>query len=168
MGKYLDLLAQAREEHELNESDGKTYSNDCINNHACNLQPTFDRLNRFFCTFSELERRCPAYVEPARWQVAVEDAKRFLAQWGEQAETLGWTGRDLFELDQPPADPHPRYSRLARYDHTGLVWLLQGNPVVALTATTAAIRMRTGSVLTYRKHGKPALGPLGDCVDDFK
>ncbi len=81
---------------------------------------------------------------------------------------LGWDSRDLFGLHTPPADPHPSYSRLSRYDETGLIWLLQGRPVIALTADTAAIESpRTGSVLTYRKHNKPALGPVGDSLDDF-
>jgi len=68
----------------------------------------------------------------------------------------------------PQLKPHPCYNRLSRYDCTGLVWLLQGRPVVALTADTAAIENATGSITTYRKHHKPALGPLGDSLDDFK
>ena len=32
---------------------------------------------------------------------------------------------------------------------------------------TAAIRMPSGNVTTYRKHNKPAFGPLGDSLDDF-
>jgi hypothetical protein len=44
--------------------------------------------------------------------------------------------------------------------------LLQGRPVVALTADTAAIENpATGSITTYRKHNKPALGPLGDSLE---
>jgi len=31
--------------------------------------------------FTVLEHRCPAHVEPDRWQQAVEDGRRFLAQW---------------------------------------------------------------------------------------
>jgi len=61
-----------------------------------------------------------------------------------------------------------RCSRLSLYDATGLIWLLQGHSVVAITATTAAIKNRTtGNVLTYRRYNKPALGPLGDSLDDF-
>jgi hypothetical protein len=30
-----------------------------------------------------------------------------------------------------------------------------------------AIKMRTGSITTYRRHNKPAYGPLGDSLDDF-
>ena len=54
------------------------------------------RFGRFGRTLSELERHCPDLVELSRWQQAVEDGQRFLAQWGEQAEALGWTSRDLF------------------------------------------------------------------------
>jgi len=49
-----------------------------------------------------------------------------------------------------------------------LCWLLQGRPVVALTADMAAIENPTGSISVYRKHHKPALGPLGDSLDDLK
>ena len=48
---------------------------------------------------------------------------------------------------------------------TGLIWLLRGRPVIALTETDAAIRGAT-AVLVYRKLRKPALGPVGDSLDD--
>jgi hypothetical protein len=51
----------------------------------------------------------------------------------EQAEALGWTAKHLFGLHKPPNRPHPSYSRLSRYDETGLIWLLGGREVVALT-----------------------------------
>jgi hypothetical protein len=81
----------------------------------------------------------------------------FLARWGEQTEALGWTARDLFGLQTPPAKPHPSYSRLSRYDETGLIWLLQGREVVALTETTASIRSAAGNITICRKHNKSAL-----------
>jgi hypothetical protein len=117
--------------------------------------------------FAALEARCPDYVPADRWQQAVEDGRRFLAKWGKQAQQLGWTAGDLFSLHEPPAKPHPSYSRLSRYDETGLIWLLQGRSVVALTEATAAIENPTGAVTVYRKN-KPALGPVGDCLDDFR
>jgi hypothetical protein len=52
----------------------------------------------------------------------------------------------------PPAKPYPSYSRLSRYDETGLIWLLQGREVVALTETTASIRGAVGNITIYRKH----------------
>ena len=87
---------------------------------------------------------------------------------GRVAEALGWTARDLFGLHTPPVQPHPSYSRLSRYDCTGLIWLLQGRPVVALTEATAAIQSSTGAITIYRRHNKPALGPVGDCLDDLE
>ena len=98
-----------------------------------------------------LDGRRPDHVESDRWRQAVEDGNRFLATWGERAKTLGWTARDLFGLHQPPANPHPTYSRLSRRDKAGLLWLLEGREVVALTDTTAAVRWPSGNVTTYRK-----------------
>jgi hypothetical protein len=67
-----------------------------------------------------------------------------------------------------PQTPHASYRRLARYDCTGLCWLLRGCEVVALTESTAAIRHPGGSVTTYRRFNKPPLGPVGDNLDDFR
>jgi hypothetical protein len=110
--------------------------------------------------------KCPGHVEPDRWRQAVEDGRRFLASWGEQAHAFGWTGRELFGLHTAPERPAANYSRLSRYDETGLIWLLRGRAVIALTETVATIQGAT-AVLTYRKLNKPALGPLGDSLDEF-
>jgi hypothetical protein len=115
-----------------------------------------------------LDSRCPDHIEPDRWRQAVEDGRRFLATWGTQARALGWTARDLFGLHKPPENPHPSYRRLSRYDATGLIWLLEGREVIALTEETAAIRWPSGSVTVHRKRNKPTLGPLGDSMDDFQ
>ena len=56
----------------------------------------------------------------------------------------------------------PSFNRLARYDEIGLIWLLRGRGVAALTDATAAIRNQTGSITIYRRHNKSALGPLGE------
>jgi hypothetical protein len=114
-----------------------------------------------------LDGRCPDYIETERWRRAVEDGRRFLATWGARAQALGWTARDLFGLHTPPEGAHPGYRRLSRYDTTGLIWLLQGREVIALTADTAAIHWPSGSVTTYRKSTKPTFGPLGDSLDDL-
>jgi hypothetical protein len=153
MGRYLDILDRAGICDISDQSDKSL---------------PFGRLNRFCRTFSALESRRPELVPIDRWQLAVEDGRRFLARWGEQAEALGWTARDLFGLDTPPAKPHPSYSRLSRYDATGLIWLLRGRPVIALTEATAAIQNPTGAVTVYRRFNKPALGPVGDSLDDLE
>ena len=109
------------------------------------------------------ETECPAAVETGRWRQAIADVAAFLARWDAQAHAFGWTGQELFGLHERPA---ANCSRLSRYDETGLIWLLRGRPVVALTKTTAAIQGAT-AVLTYRKINKPALGPVGDSLDDW-
>jgi hypothetical protein len=107
-----------------------------------------------------------------RWQprLAVgsldRNGRRFAAHCGAKAQAFGWTARELFGLHTPPERPAANYRRLSRYDETGLVWLLRGRSVIALTERTAAIQGAT-AVLTYRKLNKPALGPLGDSLDDM-
>jgi hypothetical protein len=119
-------------------------------------------------TMAALRERCPDLIEVERWRQCLADGEQFLAQWGEQAAALGWAARDLFGLMPVPSNPHPSFSRLSRYDETGLLWLLQGREVVALTESTAAIMNATSNVTTYRKHHKPALGPVGDSLDDLE
>jgi hypothetical protein len=120
-----------------------------------------NRQNLFWPAFEALRRRCPAHVDVADWQIAIEDGGSFLRRWAEQAEALGWTARDLFGLAPAPNQPAANYRRLSRYDLTALIWLLRGRPVVALTEVTAAIQHPGRSVTTYRRHNKPALGPIG-------
>jgi hypothetical protein len=155
MGKYLDMLKRLdvkADDGEKSELCEQRFANPSSNEVSHNRSGDLIRLSRFFRPLDELERRCPEYVELGRWHQAVEDGRRFLTRWGEQADALGWTARDLFGLHEPPSIPHPTYQRLARYDCTGLIWLLRGCPVVALTQATAAIKMPTGTITTYRKH----------------
>ena len=129
---------------------------DCVAGHS-----TF---GRFGHVFEILRSRCPDWVPVDRWQQCVEDGKRFLAQWGGLAEVSGCTTRDLFGLASVPDSPHPSYCRLSRYDETGLIWLLRGRAVLALTESTAAIGSPTGTVTVYSR--KPELGPLNDLLDE--
>jgi hypothetical protein len=160
VGKYLDILARAG-----------VYDINDINDHSlpeAGLGAPFRRINRFGRTLSALEARCPDLVPVARWQAAVDDGRRFLAHWDDKAKALGWSARDLFGLQAPPAKRHPSYSRLSRYDEIGLIWLLRGREVVALTEAMAAIQSSTGAISIYRRFYKPALGPVGDSLDDFQ
>ncbi len=167
MGKYLDIIRQAEGCAALTTKTTLTTKAPLVTVQG-DLPPLFGRLNRFCRTFAALESHCPELVPIARWQQCVEDGQRFLATWGEQAERLGWTSRDLFGLFPVPANPHPSFARLSRYDQTGVIWLLQGHPIIALTEMTAAIQNPTGTITIYRKHNKPALGPPGDSLNDFK
>jgi len=157
MGKYLDLARKP--------FASTTNTTDHARSPPEASLVVFGRIGR---TCKVLEQRCPGHVPIGRWQQAVEDGRRFMARWGKQAEALGWDAKDLFGLHKPPAQPHPSYSRLSRYDEIGLIWLLQGRPVAALTETTAAIQNPTGAITTYRRRNKPALGPVGDSLDDLQ
>ena len=124
---------------------------------------------RYRKAFTLLLVEPPAHISVERWQQAVEDGRSFLHNGASRPMRSDWDSRDLFGLDIPPADPHPSYSRLSRYDNTGLCWLLQGKEVIAMTADTATIRNpSTGAITIYRRFNKPALGPVGDSLDDFK
>jgi hypothetical protein len=170
MGRYLDMLQRrdVEEGRAISDKSEISHIGACSDEAERNQQSTFLRLNRLLRTFQELERRCPDYVDRTSWQAAVEDGRRFLARWGERAEALGWTARDLFGLFLVPEYPHPTFSRLSRYEHTGLIWLLHGCPVIALTEATAAIQNPSGAITIYRKHNKPVLGPAGDSLDDLE
>jgi hypothetical protein len=185
MGKLLAIMRGARAERTCDKSDLSDKRGDfgrlsrfCRNSPApdsrpCDLasaavsarSPSSEGLHH---VLDVLDSRCPDHVEPDRWRLAIEDGGRFLATWGAQAQTLGWTSRDLFGLHMPSAEPHPSYRRLSRYDETGLIWLLEGREVVALTQDIAAIRWPSGSVTTYRKSNRPAVAPVDDSLDDFQ
>jgi hypothetical protein len=122
---------------------------------------------RLELTLLALAKRCPVHVDEVAWHQALADGERFLAEWSCQVDVLGWTARDLFGLAPIPDKPHPSYRRLSRYDETGLIWLLRGRLVLALTESTAAVESPTGAVTVYRRHNKPALGPLGDSLEDL-
>ena len=154
MGRYLDILERADNCDISDQSDqSPTYAR--TGRSVRNPESTFGRFGRFGRTLGALEARCPDLVETDDWQQAVADARTFIARWGEQTERLGWTAKDLFGLLPVPPKPHPTFRRLSRYDATGLIWLLRGRPVVALTAESAAIKSLTGAVTVYRKHSGP-------------
>jgi hypothetical protein len=179
--RYLDVLDRVAEAHANAKSaqsaksgprtkaEAAQNSQNAQNSHAQGAaSKRGSEQNPYGSTIAALEARCPDLVPVDRWQLAVDDARAFLARWGDPAHALGWTARDLFGLHMPPERPHPSYSRLSRYDEIGLIWLLCGRKVVALTAATAAIQNPTGAITIYRRHNKPALGPVGDSLEDLK
>jgi hypothetical protein len=122
MGKYLDIFRSAERSqgsYDKNDINDRTYTFACTEAAVHNLQYDFGRICRFGRSFDELERRCPGQVNIGDWQQAVEDARRFLARWGELAEALGWTAAELFGLPRVPERPAANYRRLSRYDETG-------------------------------------------------
>ena len=94
----------------------------------------------------------PDLPEP-RWNTLQDDALAFLRGWAAQAHAFGWEALDLFGV-------HAEAPR-ARLDGMGLVPLLDGRPVVALSEDSAAITARSGATMTYRR--KKAWPP-GRCL----
>ena len=93
-----------------------------------------------------LSAACPAGVPDDRWRLALADAERFLAEWGDAAERLGWTEADLFDLHETVP--------LSRVDRMGLVWLLKGERVVLLTEGVA--RLERGLAVYRRPQAAPS------------
>jgi hypothetical protein len=88
--------------------------------------------------------RPPSDVPLRRWQTFVDDVGRFLdGPFLTVAVTLGWGPLDLFGCD--------RDRPFNRIDKAGLLWLLNGDRLVALSENTAAIERRTGSRYTYHR-----------------
>jgi hypothetical protein len=83
-------------------------------------------------------------VHVARWRQLIEDADAFLQRWETEAAALGWSTLNLFGCDSR--------APFARIDLAGLVPLLKGCPIVALTTEAATIRDRSGRCTRfYRK-----------------
>jgi hypothetical protein len=112
-----------------------------------------------------LRAKCPAYVPEDRWRQAIVDATTFVTEWGVQARVFGWTACELLGLHPVPKQPAANYARLSRLDNTGLIWLLRGRPVIALTATEAAIRCPSGATLKfYRRTEAPPAAEIVSTV----
>ena len=74
---------------------------------------------------------CPTGITPERWKQIIDDGGYFIDRWAVMAAQLGWTTRVVFGIS-PKAPEH-------RLDMSGLVPLLTGQKVLALTAEAACI-----------------------------
>ncbi len=85
----------------------------------------------------------PASYPPDAWTALREDAYHFLRHHAAQAHALGWTALDLFGVHA--------IKPFERLDCAGLILLLNGARVVALSDTEAPIEKSNGSRLTFRR-----------------
>ena len=93
-----------------------------------------------------LAMACPASCTAARWEGLREDAYHFLRDHAARAHDLGWTALDLFGA-------HPEKPQV-RFDCMGLVPLLNGARVTALSDIEAVIEKPSGAQLTFRRRGQ--------------
>ncbi len=96
----------------------------------------------------------PTPYTAERWIVLREDSYRFVSGWAAQARRLGWADFEVFGVYHT----HP----WARLDCMGLVPLLQGREVVALSEGQATITTAGGRTLAYRRKSGPR--PDGVCL----
>ena len=83
-------------------------------------------------------------VPRRRWVQFIDDCGRFLDNgWGSRAEALGWGPFDLFGCD----GDRP----FARIDRAGLLWLINGSKLVALTTEIATIETSAGHRQTFQR-----------------
>jgi len=78
-----------------------------------------------------------------RWQQFEADAEVFIRDFGATAAALGWDATDLFG--------HDSVAPWQRVDRLGLVWLLDGRAVIALSDRAASILAAGGGALTFSR-----------------
>ena len=102
------------------------------------------------------EAPSPRGYPPHAWQQLILDAEGFLGRWGAQAARLDWPTWELFGCH--------RRAPFGRIQGMGLVLLLRGRELVALTADEAVIRTATGVHQTYRRKPHDPLQPAERCL----
>ena len=91
------------------------------------------------------------------WQQLIIDVERFLdGCWAAQAHRLGWPDWELFGCH--------RRAPWGRIQGMGLVLLLHGDELAALTASEAVIRRRSGAHQTWRRKAADPLHHAERCL----
>jgi hypothetical protein len=99
----------------------------------------------------------PPRTYPAHaWQQLIVDAERFLDDWAAQAAALDWPAWELFGCH--------RRAPWGRVQAMGLLLLLHGRELAALTAAEAVIHTRTGARQTYRRKAADSLLAAERCL----
>jgi hypothetical protein len=104
-----------------------------------------------------LTTMAPPRTYPAHaWQQLIVDAEGFLDDWAAQAAALGWPAWELFGCH--------RRAPWGRIQGMGLVLLLHGDQLAALTASEAVIRRASGAHQTWRRKVADPLHPAERCL----
>jgi hypothetical protein len=96
--------------------------------------------------WAQFQRQCPAGVTEQAWRQAIDDAGRFLAQWGALADSFGWSPGDLFDVPRDGA--------------MGLAWWLKGRTVTALGPEHAGVGQPAYDRVTRREWVNPYSRPV--------
>jgi hypothetical protein len=88
---------------------------------------------------------------PQRWAVIFVDAQSFIERWAMQSSRLGWQAWELWGCH--------RRKPWGAIHGLGLVPLLGGCELVAMTNTEGVIRTANGNRQTYRRKPRDPLHP---------
>ena len=94
----------------------------------------------------QISSPAPKGITSIRWQRFIQDAATFMEDWAEKAHAHGWTAVDVFGL-HPLAPAH-------RPDAAGLVWLLSGHQIAAMSESGAIIRISDNRTQTFHKRAR--------------
>jgi hypothetical protein len=142
VGRYIDLARSSE-----SKKDGATMD-DGVAGEPAGAVASADRLDEAPSSLAAAgPHRLPLPDVPLkRWLTFTGDVGRFLdSPFCAVAVALGWGAYDLFGCD--------RDRPFARIDRAGLLWLLNGDRVIALTTETAVIEKHTSTRQTW--HRKP-------------
>jgi hypothetical protein len=101
---------------------------------------------RYVDAWARFQLQCPVGVTEQAWRQAVEDAGRFLAQWGKLADSFGWSPGDLFDVPRDGA--------------MGLVWWLKDRAVTALGPEHACVGQPAYDRVIHREWVNPYSRPV--------
>ena len=101
---------------------------------------------RYRNAWARFQLRRPAGVTEQAWRQAIDDAGRFLDQWGKLADSFGWSPGDLFDVPRDGA--------------MGLVWWLKGRTVSALGPEHAGVGQPAYDRVTRREWVNPYARPV--------
>jgi hypothetical protein len=106
---------------------------------------------------ARLHEISPPRTYPTKaWQQLILDAERFLDRWAAHAAAFGWPDWELFGCH--------RRAPWGRIQGMGLVLLLHGDQLAALTASEAVIRRARGAHQTWRRRLRDPLHPAERCL----
>jgi hypothetical protein len=100
--------------------------------------------------------RVPQHWPAATWPQFIADAQAFCRDWAERAFLSDWAAWELFGCH--------RHAPWGRIQGMGLVLLLRGREIAALTATEAVIRASTAARQTFRRKPADPLHPAERCL----
>jgi hypothetical protein len=101
---------------------------------------------RYLDAWARFQLQCPGGVTEQTWRQAIDDAGRFLAQWGKLADSFGWSPGDLFDVPRDGA--------------MGLVWWLKDRAVTALGPEHACVGQPAYDRVTHREWVNPYSRPV--------